>query len=71
ELVLYAASAALSCLVLFAGIRHLDPNKDATKKALEHQKDIAKRLADLLFRPTLTRPCFFQTLFILFCAPVV
>ncbi|THU71779.1 hypothetical protein C4D60_Mb04t05090 [Musa balbisiana] len=44
ELVLYAASAALSCLVLFAGLRHLDPNRAATKKALEHKKEIAKRL---------------------------
>lgn len=44
ELVLYAASAALSCLVLFAGLKHLDPNREATKKALEHKKEIAKRL---------------------------
>ncbi|PSS11930.1 ATPase family AAA domain-containing protein [Actinidia chinensis var. chinensis] len=44
ELVLYAASAALSCLVLFVGLRHLDPNREASKKALEHKKEIAKRL---------------------------
>ncbi|KAM7272880.1 hypothetical protein ACFE04_027544 [Oxalis oulophora] len=44
ELILYAASAALSCLVLFVGLRHLDPNKEASKKALEHKKEIAKRL---------------------------
>ncbi|PSS32292.1 ATPase family AAA domain-containing protein [Actinidia chinensis var. chinensis] len=44
ELVLYAASAALSCLVLFAGLRHLDPNREASKKALEHKKEISKRL---------------------------
>ncbi|KAF5732445.1 ATPase family AAA domain-containing protein 1-A [Tripterygium wilfordii] len=44
ELVLYAASAAFSCLVLFAGLRHLDPNREASKKALEHKKEIAKRL---------------------------
>ncbi|KAK4431290.1 ATPase family AAA domain-containing protein 1 [Sesamum alatum] len=44
ELILYAASAALSCLVLFVGLRHLDPNRDASKKALEHKKEIAKRL---------------------------
>ncbi|CAI9767738.1 unnamed protein product [Fraxinus pennsylvanica] len=44
ELVLYAANAALSCLVLFAGLRHLDPNYEATKKAAQHKKDIAKRL---------------------------
>ncbi|KAL8253190.1 hypothetical protein R6Q59_036883 [Mikania micrantha] len=44
ELVLYAASAALSCLVLFAGLKHLDPNREASKKALEHKKEISKRL---------------------------
>ncbi|KAL2527512.1 P-loop containing nucleoside triphosphate hydrolase superfamily protein [Abeliophyllum distichum] len=44
ELVLYAASAALSCLVLFVGLRHLDPNRESSKKALEHEKEIAKRL---------------------------
>ncbi|XP_074291772.1 uncharacterized protein LOC141618569 [Silene latifolia] len=44
ELVLYAASAALSCLVIFAGLKHLDPNREASKKALEHKKEIAKRL---------------------------
>ena len=44
ELVLYAASAALSCLVLFAGLRQIDPNREASKKALEHKKEIAKRL---------------------------
>ncbi|KAL0304453.1 UNVERIFIED_CONTAM: ATPase family AAA domain-containing protein 1 [Sesamum radiatum] len=44
ELILYAASAALSCLVLFVGLKHLDPNRDASKKALEQKKEIAKRL---------------------------
>ncbi|KAL1813694.1 uncharacterized protein LOC108224277 isoform X2 [Daucus carota subsp. sativus] len=44
ELVLYAASAAFSCLVLFVGIRQLDPNREASKKALETKKEIAKRL---------------------------
>ncbi|KAG9133974.1 hypothetical protein Leryth_004677 [Lithospermum erythrorhizon] len=44
ELVLYAASAALSCLVLFVGLKHLDPNRESSKKALEHKKEIAKRL---------------------------
>ncbi|KAL2550822.1 P-loop containing nucleoside triphosphate hydrolase superfamily protein [Forsythia ovata] len=44
ELVLYAASAALSCLVLFVGLRHLDPNRESSKKAQEHKKEIAKRL---------------------------
>ncbi|KAH6760459.1 P-loop containing nucleoside triphosphate hydrolases superfamily protein [Perilla frutescens var. hirtella] len=44
ELILYAASAALSCLVLFMGLRNLDPNRDASKKALEQKKEIARRL---------------------------
>ncbi|KAI8540518.1 hypothetical protein RHMOL_Rhmol09G0269600 [Rhododendron molle] len=44
DLILYAASAALSCLVLFVGLRQLDPNRESSKKALEHKKEIAKRL---------------------------
>ncbi|XP_054788550.1 uncharacterized protein LOC129294320 isoform X2 [Prosopis cineraria] len=44
DLLLYAASAALSCLVLFAGLRHLDPNRETSKKALQRRKEIAKRL---------------------------
>lgn len=52
ELILYAASAALSCLVLFAGLRHLDPNREASKKALEHKKEIAKRLGRPLIQTT-------------------
>ncbi|WCJ32450.1 P-loop containing nucleoside triphosphate hydrolases superfamily protein [Euphorbia peplus] len=44
ELIVYAASAAISCLILFAGLKHLDPNREASKKALEHRKEIAKRL---------------------------
>ncbi|XP_057774190.1 uncharacterized protein LOC130993350 [Salvia miltiorrhiza] len=44
ELILYAASAALSCLVLFVGLKQLDPNREASKKALEQKKEIAKRL---------------------------
>ncbi|XP_072968921.1 uncharacterized protein [Typha angustifolia] len=52
ELVLYAASAALSCLVLFAGLRQLDPNRAASKKALEQKKEIAKRLGRPLVNTT-------------------
>nr|XP_004235000.1 ATPase family AAA domain-containing protein 1-B [Solanum lycopersicum] len=44
ELLLYAASAALSSLVLFVGLRQLDPNRQASKKALENKKELAKRL---------------------------
>ncbi|RAL46350.1 hypothetical protein DM860_015343 [Cuscuta australis] len=40
----YAASTAISCLVLFVGLRHLDPNREATNKAVEQKKEIAKRL---------------------------
>ncbi|KAJ6410955.1 hypothetical protein OIU84_007664 [Salix udensis] len=52
ELLLYAASAALSSLVLFAGLRHLDPNRESSKKALEHKKEIAKRLGRPLIQTT-------------------
>eukprot|EP00250_Pteridium_aquilinum_P004047 c14292_g2_i1 orf=669-1829(-) len=44
DLFLYAVSAALSCLVLFVGLRHLDPNRAHEKKAAERKKEIAKRL---------------------------
>ncbi|XP_075502663.1 uncharacterized protein LOC142540419 isoform X1 [Primulina tabacum] len=44
QLILYAASAALSCLVLVVGLKHLDPNHEASKKALEQKKELAKRL---------------------------
>ena len=57
ELVLYAASAALSCLVLFAGLRHLDPNREASKKALEHRKEIAKRLGRPLIQTNSYEVC--------------
>ena len=43
ELVLYAASAALNCLVLFAGLRQLDPNRATSQKVLQQKKEIAKR----------------------------
>ncbi|XP_059628985.1 uncharacterized protein LOC132271570 [Cornus florida] len=44
ELVLYAATAAIGYLMLLSGVRHLDPNRDASKKALQRKKEIAKRL---------------------------
>ncbi|KAF3659316.1 hypothetical protein T459_09669 [Capsicum annuum] len=45
ELILYAASAALSGLVLYVGLRQLDPNRHASKKAaIHHKKELAKRL---------------------------
>jgi len=52
ELVLYAASAALSCLVLFAGLRHLGPNRAASQKAQQQKKEIAKRLGRPLVSTT-------------------
>jgi hypothetical protein len=44
EPVLYVSSAALRCLVLFAEIWKPDPNREASKKALEHKKEITKHL---------------------------
>lgn len=44
DLVLVAASAAFSYLLLSAGLKHLDPNRAASKKALQHKKEISKRL---------------------------
>ncbi|XP_071711701.1 uncharacterized protein [Rutidosis leptorrhynchoides] len=44
ELVLYAARATLSCLALFAGLKHVDHNREASKKAIEQKKEISKRL---------------------------
>lgn len=44
DLFRYALSAALSCLVLVVGLRHLDPNRAHEKKAAKHKKEIAKRL---------------------------
>ncbi|XP_010445896.1 PREDICTED: ATPase family AAA domain-containing protein 1-like isoform X2 [Camelina sativa] len=44
QLILYVASAALSSLVLYVGLRAIDPNRDAAKKSLQHKREIAKRL---------------------------
>ncbi|KAF6136210.1 hypothetical protein GIB67_001619 [Kingdonia uniflora] len=44
ELILYAASAAISSLVLFIGLRQLDPNRESNKRALQQKKELAKRL---------------------------
>ncbi|KAI9384215.1 hypothetical protein POPTR_012G025351v4 [Populus trichocarpa] len=43
-------SAALTCLVLFARLRKPDPNHEASKKALEHKKEIDKRLGHSLIQ---------------------
>lgn len=62
ELILYAASAALSCLVLFVGLRQLDPNREASKKALAHKKEISKRLG----RPLIHTNPYEVLLFLIF-----
>ncbi|KAE8683910.1 ATPase family AAA domain-containing protein 1-like isoform X2 [Hibiscus syriacus] len=44
ELLIYAASTAFSCLVLFAGLKQLNPNRDSSKKSIENKNAISKRL---------------------------
>lgn len=60
ELILYAASAALSCLVLFVGLKQLDPNRESSKKALEQKKEIAKRLGRPLIQTNAYEVHFFH-----------
>ncbi|PPR91869.1 hypothetical protein GOBAR_AA28808 [Gossypium barbadense] len=43
DLLLYAASIAFSCLVL-AGLKQLNPNRDASKKSIANKNAISKRL---------------------------
>ncbi|KAI3747115.1 hypothetical protein L6452_09562 [Arctium lappa] len=56
ELVLYVASAALSCLVLFVGLKHLDPNVEVSKKGLEQKIEISKRLGRPLIQTSPYEP---------------
>ncbi|GMJ06292.1 hypothetical protein like AT4G27680 [Hibiscus trionum] len=44
ELLIYAASTAFSCLVLFAGLKQLNPSRDSSKKSIENKNAISKRL---------------------------
>ena len=44
ETVFARTSAALSCLLLFTGLWKPYLNREASKKALEHKKEIDKRL---------------------------
>uniref|UniRef100_A0A0C9RRE2 TSA: Wollemia nobilis Ref_Wollemi_Transcript_19650_1734 transcribed RNA sequence n=1 Tax=Wollemia nobilis TaxID=56998 RepID=A0A0C9RRE2_9CONI len=44
ELILYAISAAVSCLVFYVGLKQLDPNRANAKKAADRKKEIAKKL---------------------------
>jgi glucose-6-phosphate-specific signal transduction histidine kinase len=50
DLLLYAVSAAISGLIIFVGLRHLDPNRDHEKNAARRKKEIAKRLGRPLVR---------------------
>jgi len=50
DLILLAASAAFSCLILYTGLSYLDPNRKSSKKALEHKKAIANRLGRPLIK---------------------
>ncbi|AES72565.2 ATPase family AAA domain-containing protein 1 isoform X1 [Medicago truncatula] len=50
DLILLAASAAFSCLILYTGYSYLDPNRQSSKKALEHKKAIANRLGRPLIK---------------------
>uniref|UniRef100_A0A5B6YU42 Putative ATPase family AAA domain-containing protein 1-like n=1 Tax=Davidia involucrata TaxID=16924 RepID=A0A5B6YU42_DAVIN len=52
DLLLHAAKAAISCLVLVAGLRYLDSNREAAKKALEKKKEVSKRLGRPLIQTT-------------------
>ncbi|KAK6947984.1 ATPase, AAA-type, core [Dillenia turbinata] len=51
ELLIYAAGAAVSCLVLYVGLRQLDPNRDASKKSQQHKKEISRRIARDVINP--------------------
>ncbi|KAL9372023.1 hypothetical protein Peur_034267 [Populus x canadensis] len=66
EPVLYVASAALRCLVLFAELRKPDPNREASKKALEHKKEITKHLG----RPFIQTNPYEQALYELVILPL-
>ncbi|XP_039046686.1 protein MSP1-like, partial [Hibiscus syriacus] len=44
ELLIYAVSTAFSCLVLFAGLKQLNPHRDSSKKSVENKNAISKRL---------------------------
>ena len=44
ELLLYACSAAISCLVIVISFRQLDPNRAQAKLAAARKKEIARRL---------------------------
>lgn len=52
ELLLYAASAALSYLVLLAGSKFLDPDRDSSQNSLQRKKDLSKRLGRPLIHTT-------------------
>jgi hypothetical protein len=65
EPVLYVASAALRCLVLFSELRKPDPNREASKKALEHKKEITKHLGRPFIQTNPYVVCVSKFLFLL------
>ncbi|KAI3713495.1 hypothetical protein L1987_72073 [Smallanthus sonchifolius] len=52
NLIWYAASAAVSCWVLLAGVRHLENNREENKRAIEQRKQLFKRLGRTLIHTT-------------------
>eukprot|EP00899_Mesostigma_viride_P014106 jgi/Mesvir1/22697/Mv14113-RA.1 len=44
ELLLYAATTAISACILFFGLRRMDPNREASKRAAARKKEISARL---------------------------
>jgi len=57
EIVFARTSAALSCLLLFAGLRKPNLNFEASKKALEHKKEIDKHLGRSFIQTNLYEGC--------------
>ncbi|KAK9053058.1 hypothetical protein SSX86_029688 [Deinandra increscens subsp. villosa] len=52
NLIWYAASAAVSCWVLLAGVRHLENNREENKRAIDQRKQLFKRLGRTLIQTT-------------------
>ncbi|KAF5753451.1 putative AAA+ ATPase domain, ATPase, AAA-type, core, AAA ATPase, AAA+ lid domain-containing protein [Helianthus annuus] len=52
NLIWYAASAAVSCWLLLAGVRHIENNREENKRTIEHRKQLFKRLGRPLIHTT-------------------
>ncbi|KAD3641424.1 hypothetical protein E3N88_30648 [Mikania micrantha] len=52
NIIWYAASAAVSCWVLLAGVRHLENNREENRRAIEQRKQLFKRLGRTLIHTT-------------------